>query len=79
MEQTVGSGRYITMPIISEDGRPVQYPSNNSYDSESEHNGAIDVLNASPIKLVTEASPDKKVIQWKLGLHQIGIFIWRIT
>ncbi|OVA19200.1 Rab-GTPase-TBC domain [Macleaya cordata] len=79
MELTIGSGKYITMPIISEDGQPIPDPSNNSDDSE--HNGAIAAitLNASP-KLeesVTEASPEKEVIQWKLGLHQIGLDVIR--
>ncbi|KAI3960138.1 hypothetical protein MKW98_016862 [Papaver atlanticum] len=80
MEPMIGSGRYITMPIISEDGKPVQYPSNNNCDSDSEHNGAVAVLNAFPTKLdvnVTEVAVEKKVIQWKLGLHQIGLDVHR--
>lgn len=77
----VGSGRFITAPIITEDGEPILDP--------------IVLLEANPDKgvaLVPEAPPkpsekskepknlspeEKKIIQWKLTLHQIGLDVVR--
>lgn len=69
MESTVGSGKIVTIPLITEDGQPIPDSSSN------------DVLHQSSIAIegsqnfeqnIEKASPDKKVIQWKLSLHQIG-------
>jgi hypothetical protein len=63
MDTTVGSGRVVTMPVITEDGQPIEDPNSNggakpsSVGSEQETNGV-------PLH--------KEVIQWKLTLHQIG-------
>ncbi|GJM87297.1 hypothetical protein PR202_ga03237 [Eleusine coracana subsp. coracana] len=63
MDTTVGSGRVLTMPVITEDGQPIEDPNSNggarpsSVGSEKEANGV-------PLS--------KEVIQWKLTLHQIG-------
>lgn len=66
----VGSGRFITAPIITEDGVPTQDP--------------IVLLEANPGKGVVSApldiadkEADPKVIQWKLTLHQIGLDVVR--
>ncbi|KAK1266897.1 hypothetical protein QJS04_geneDACA015268 [Acorus gramineus] len=70
MESTVGSGRLITTPIISEDGQPIEHPSKNSDIS----NGDQSVESEEPIYKVPV---DKKVIQWKLTLPQIGLDVVR--
>nr|CAB3448283.1 unnamed protein product [Digitaria exilis] len=60
MDTTVGSGRVITMPVITEDGQPIENPNSDggtSVGSEQQTSGA-------PLP--------KEVIQWKLLLHQIG-------
>ncbi|XP_076921466.1 rab GTPase-activating protein 22-like [Bidens hawaiensis] len=74
----VGSGKFITAPVITEDGSPTQDP--------------IVLLEAKPETLMTPTtqatvgsdSPvtcpkedDKKIIQWKLNLHQIGLDVVR--
>ena len=59
MDTTVGSGRVITMPVITEDGQPIENPNSDggAAGSEQQNNGA-------PLP--------KEVIDWKLTLHQIG-------
>ncbi|CAL5331414.1 unnamed protein product [Camellia sinensis] len=72
----VGSGRFITAPVITEDGDPIQDP--------------IVLLEANPDKGLATVSQenapcsstmvkevDKKIIQWKLTLHQIGLDVVR--
>lgn len=67
MDSHVGSGRVITAPIITEDGVPIKDP--------------LVLLEAGPKEVAsgngyTESNDqvvtDKKIIQWKLTLHQIG-------
>ncbi|KAL5147677.1 GTPase-activating protein gyp7 [Glycine soja] len=72
----IGSGRFITAPIITEDGRLVQDPlvllENNP------ENGVI-----IPQEVTTNATnnlekvTDKGIIQWMLTLHQIGLDVIR--
>lgn len=80
----IGSGRYITAPVITEDGHPIQDPlvlleanphiglaqpqdNGNAEDSE------LSTSNSSETNIPTDHPPmDKKEIQWKLTLHQIG-------
>lgn len=74
----VGSGKFITAPVITEDGTPTQDP--------------IVLLEANPEKLMTPTTQatinsgkeisvpkeeDNKIIQWKLTLHQIGLDVVR--
>ncbi|CAA6658265.1 unnamed protein product [Spirodela intermedia] len=65
MDSAVGSGRIITAPIITEDGVPIQDPivllEANTKNGEPKVNAPL----------------DKKVIQWKLTLHQIGLDVVR--
>ncbi|KAB5521647.1 hypothetical protein DKX38_025966 [Salix brachista] len=81
----VGSGRFITAPVITEDGQPIQEPlvileTNQDRSAEtgnSDGNGTIQSrLNGSCSEMVrklTSHGPlDQKVIQWLLTLHQIG-------
>ncbi|KAJ4976654.1 hypothetical protein NE237_001760 [Protea cynaroides] len=90
MDSVVGSGRIITAPLITEDGVPVQDPLNlleagpnkglvsasqgdgDASNSELSTNGASSSVSNSPARIV-----DKKVIQWKLTLHQIGLDVVR--
>ncbi|KAG5020712.1 hypothetical protein JHK87_016567 [Glycine soja] len=72
----IGSGRFITAPIITEDGRLVQDPlvllENNP------ENGVV-----IPQEVTTNATnnlekvTDKGIIQWMLTLHQIGLDVIR--
>lgn len=55
MVPVIGSGKYITTPIITDDGQPI----------DGSPNGAKHDVS------------DKKVIQWMLFLHQIGLDVVR--
>ncbi|KAK2434558.1 hypothetical protein P8452_31661 [Trifolium repens] len=74
----VGSGRFITAPVVTEDGRPIQDPlvllENNP------ENGVIvppQDIGATSINNNAPKVTDKKVIQWMLTLHQIGLDVIR--
>ncbi|KAM3365647.1 hypothetical protein ACQJBY_009262 [Aegilops geniculata] len=80
MDSHVGSGKVITAPLITEDGRPIKDPlvlleaTSNQNTSEgastSNHNG-IEVDESA------ERITDKQIIEWKLTLHQIGLDVLR--
>ncbi|KAL8209762.1 hypothetical protein R6Q57_006494 [Mikania cordata] len=71
----VGSGKFVTAPVITDDGSPTQDP--------------VVLLEANPEKLMTPTTQatssaitcpkeeDRKIIQWKLNLHQIGLDVAR--
>lgn len=59
MVPVIGSGKFITAAFITDDGRPIEESTNEN----TRDNGD---MSTSSINL------DKKVIQWKLLLHQIG-------
>ncbi|XP_020539281.1 GTPase-activating protein GYP7 isoform X4 [Jatropha curcas] len=61
MVPVIGSGKFITTPIITDDGQPIIDPSTNN--DQGGH--------------VNNAVSDKKVIQWMLFLHQIGLDVVR--
>ena len=74
MFPVVGSGRFITAPVITEDGQPIQDPlvllESNPDKGEalpSDDNGGANVRGNG-----LETVKDKKAIQWMLTLHQIG-------
>ncbi|KAK2380941.1 hypothetical protein P8452_37066 [Trifolium repens] len=74
----VGSGRFITAPVVTDDGRPIQDPlvllENNP------ENGVIvppQDIGATSINNNAPKVTDKKVIQWMLTLHQIGLDVIR--
>jgi hypothetical protein len=84
MEPSIGSGVVITMPLITEDGRPVESSrSNNSPESlpQSEKSvgengdagGPTQTIKEQP--LIGSEPVDKAVVQWKLSLHQIGRYV----
>ncbi|KAK6269779.1 hypothetical protein POUND7_006884 [Theobroma cacao] len=69
----VGSGRYITAPVITEDGQPIQDPL-----VLLETNPGANANGSEMVKELTSRGPlDKKVIQWMLTLHQIGLDVIR--
>ncbi|KAM1256445.1 hypothetical protein ACFX1Q_030565 [Malus domestica] len=75
MFPVVGSGRFITAPVITENGQPIQDPivlSQINPDKGSQDNGSSTNRNNA-----MEPVMDKKVIQWMLTLHQIGLDVIR--
>ncbi|KAL3733585.1 hypothetical protein ACJRO7_023018 [Eucalyptus globulus] len=102
MFPVVGSGRFVTAPIITEDGQPVQDPIVLSQINPEKYSGLppkseVDAANGKLTNGNTEAcstssscevlervkeptnraTVDKKEIQWKLTLHQIGLDVVR--
>ncbi|CAL5212904.1 unnamed protein product [Lathyrus oleraceus] len=74
----VGSGKFITAPVVTDEGLPIQDPivllENNPENGvivPVPEIGSTNTINAA--KKVT----DKKVIQWMLTLHQIGLDVIR--
>ena len=81
MFPVIGSGRYITAPVITEDGQPIQDPlvlleanpesgplvpqDTGTADAESDGSQPNSCSNMEPVT-------DQKIIQWMLTLHQIG-------
>ncbi|CAM0942891.1 unnamed protein product [Alopecurus aequalis] len=68
MDTTVGSGRVITMPVITEDGQPIEDP---------ESNGGARPSSVGAEQRTSNATLPKEVVQWKLLLHQIGLDVNR--
>ncbi|KAL4384332.1 hypothetical protein GQ457_15G027380 [Hibiscus cannabinus] len=69
----IGSGKYITAPVITDDGQPIQEPL-----VLLETIPGSDANNADTVnKLLPRGPFDKKVIQWLLTLHQIGLDVIR--
>ncbi|KAL4379109.1 hypothetical protein GQ457_02G037350 [Hibiscus cannabinus] len=59
----VGSGQFITAPVISEDGQPIEEP---LVIQEANNAGKLlDLLSKGPL--------DKRIVNWLLLLHQIGM------
>ncbi|KAJ1441891.1 Rab-GTPase-TBC domain [Sesbania bispinosa] len=78
----VGSGRFITAPVITENGQPIQDPLvllENNPDGgaiappQDSTNALLSAAAANNVEMVT----DKAVIQWMLTLHQIGLDVIR--
>ncbi|XP_050367914.1 GTPase-activating protein gyp7-like isoform X1 [Argentina anserina] len=83
MFPVVGSGRFITAPVITDDGQPIQDPivlmqinPNKGQDLSSQENGKANGLAMNPASAL-EPVNDKKIIQWLLTLHQIGLDVVR--
>ncbi|XP_050219485.1 rab GTPase-activating protein 22-like [Mercurialis annua] len=80
----VASGRFITAPVITEDGQPIQDPlvvwetsQDKSLSSTSSDVNAIACTSEMVKELTSHGPLDKKVIQWLLTLHQIGLDVVR--
>jgi hypothetical protein len=71
MDSHVGSGKIITAPIITEDGFPAKDPlvllEAASDTQAASTSGTRSEASDSPKRVL-----DRKVIEWKLTLHQIG-------
>ncbi|XP_009624671.1 rab GTPase-activating protein 22-like [Nicotiana tomentosiformis] len=72
----IGSGRFISAPVITEDGDPVLDPIVLQELNAAEVSTSVGQIGASGgFEMVKEH--DKSVIQWKLSLHQIGLDVIR--
>ncbi|GLT72104.1 hypothetical protein SLA2020_440640 [Shorea laevis] len=73
----VGSGKFITAPIITENGQPIQDPL--VHLETNSGTNAENIPSSSEVvkKLASRGLLDKKVIQWLLQLHQIGLDVVR--
>nr|XP_011460997.1 PREDICTED: TBC1 domain family member 15-like [Fragaria vesca subsp. vesca] len=83
MFPVVGSGRFITAPVITDDGQPIQDPivlmqinpdRGQALSSEEYFKANGHTLNPAS---ALEPVKDKKIIQWLLTLHQIGLDVVR--
>ncbi|XP_047954985.1 rab GTPase-activating protein 22-like [Salvia hispanica] len=79
----VGMGKFVTAPIITEDGEPIREPIvlqqiNLEDEPAPLTNLDVDASSSEVLKLSNGRGPmDKKEIQWKLTLHQIGLDVLR--
>ncbi|KAI3456971.1 hypothetical protein Pfo_013634 [Paulownia fortunei] len=79
----VGSGKFVTAPIISEEGEPIQDPivlqQLNLEKEPASLTKGNDASNGSQMAKQSNGHGhmDKKEIQWKLTLHQIGLDVVR--
>lgn len=77
MVPVIGSGRFITAPIINDDRQMIEDSSSDSNLQDDNGVMATSLVDSSLDhgRHVSNAVSEKKVIQWKLNLHQIGIYI----
>ncbi|KHN36718.1 TBC1 domain family member 15 [Glycine soja] len=77
----VGSGRFVTAPVITEDGQPIQDPLVLKETSPAKGLAVHPQHNNSPSSMDAannlEKVTDKAVVQWMLTLHQIGLDVVR--
>ncbi|OIV99169.1 hypothetical protein TanjilG_19665 [Lupinus angustifolius] len=80
----VGSGKFITAPVITENGVPIHDPlvlletnTDNGVIAPPQDNNAGGTMGPSSTGANVEKVTDKKVIQWMLTLHQIGLDVIR--
>ncbi|XP_062018189.1 rab GTPase-activating protein 22-like [Rosa rugosa] len=83
MFPVVGSGRFITAPVITDDGQPIQDPivlmqinPDKGQALSSQENGKANGNTTNPASAL-EPVKDKKIIQWLRTLHQIGLDVIR--
>lgn len=73
----VGSGRFITSPVITDDGQPIQDPMIMPEGNQAKGLAVLLQDNNRPSSIDSvnnlENVTDKKLIQWMLTLHQIGL------
>ncbi|KAI8031827.1 hypothetical protein LOK49_LG01G03756 [Camellia lanceoleosa] len=67
----VRSGRFITAPVITEDGDPIQDPIVLLEANPDKGLATVSQENATPCSSTMVKEVDKKIIEWKLTLHQI--------
>ncbi|TVU38804.1 hypothetical protein EJB05_12194 [Eragrostis curvula] len=78
MDSHVGSGKVITAPLITEDGRPIKDPLV-LLEATSDQSTSGGASTSNKIEVDVDANPitDKQIIEWKLTLHQIGLDVLR--
>lgn len=83
MFPVVGSGRFITAPVVTDDGQPIQDPivlmqinPDKGQALSSQDNGRANGNATNPANAL-EPVQDKNIIQWLLTLHQIGLDVVR--
>lgn len=80
MVPLIGSGRFITAPVINEKGEPILDPlvlleanmGNDPNDPASGSDGGVDPTIVESLQKSNDQMSQKE-IQWKLHLHQIGM------
>ncbi|GKV15700.1 hypothetical protein SLEP1_g26464 [Rubroshorea leprosula] len=73
----VGSGKFITAPVVTEDGQPIKDPLV-LLETNTGTNAANMPDSSQMVKELFSRGPlDKKVIQWLHQLHQIGLDVVR--
>lgn len=80
MFPVVGSGRYITAPVITEDGQPIHdplvlletNPETGPAVPQDPGTGDVNSDGSRATASNMETVKDEKIIQWMLTLHQIG-------
>lgn len=72
MDKTIGGGKVITTPVVTEDGQPTEDTSSNGAASQEKMQS-----DAANFQVQNNVILDKEVIQWKLTLHQIGLDVAR--
>ncbi|KAH7675663.1 Ypt/Rab-specific GTPase-activating protein GYP7 and related proteins protein [Dioscorea alata] len=81
MDSHVGSGKIITAPIITEDGEPIHEPLvlMEATPDQAASNKLVDCngSDANREETTSNVPMDKKIIDWKLTLHQIGLDVLR--
>ncbi|ONM57936.1 TBC domain containing protein [Zea mays] len=80
MDSHVGSGKVITAPLITEDGRPIKDPLvllEATADKDTSEVAPSTSINGNEIDESAERITDKQIIEWKLTLHQIGLDVLR--
>ncbi|KAK4344742.1 hypothetical protein RND71_034918 [Anisodus tanguticus] len=70
----IGSGKFITSAIVSDDGQPIASEDGQPIESAATTINSQDNNDAVP---ADNGDYDKKMLQWKLSLHQIGLDVVR--
>ncbi|XP_006663009.1 rab GTPase-activating protein 22-like [Oryza brachyantha] len=80
MDSHVGSGKIITAPIITEDGKPIMDPLvllEATSDQHTKQGSSSSSGNENEVTRSVNCVVDKQTIEWKLLLHQIGLDVLR--
>uniref|UniRef100_A0A0E0MGP6 Rab-GAP TBC domain-containing protein n=1 Tax=Oryza punctata TaxID=4537 RepID=A0A0E0MGP6_ORYPU len=80
MDSHVGSGKIITAPIITEDGKPIKDPLvllEATSDQHTMQGSSSSSRNENEVDKSVNYVVDKQIIEWKLLLHQIGLDVLR--
>ncbi|GMI79426.1 hypothetical protein like AT4G27100 [Hibiscus trionum] len=72
----IGSGQFITAPVITEDGQPIEEP---LVLQEASNAAGVETHNSTEIvkDMISKGPLDKRIVNWLLLLHQIGLDVKR--